>query len=152
MIQTIGDGSKWSFLNGAWQDGPDGELLPPDGPLGEYMAVRHDASYSDFTATFRFRHTCVNGGVQLLFRVQDSRHYYALDVPINGQQSRSRHFWAGMVIAEGHRGDWFDGIGGVSIYAVPPGVQRVSPYYDEVAFAQSTRWGEMLAAYHEALA
>jgi hypothetical protein len=58
----------------------------------------------------------------------------------------------GAVIAEGHRGAWFDGIGGVSIYAVPPGVQRVSPYYDEVAFAQSTRWGEMLAAYHEALA
>jgi hypothetical protein len=56
------------------------------------------------------------------------------------------------VIAEGHHGDWFDGIGGVSIYAVPPGVQRVSPYYDEVAFAQSTRWGKMLAAYHEALA
>ncbi|MCP4544667.1 MAG: hypothetical protein GY832_46800 [Chloroflexi bacterium] len=58
----------------------------------------------------------------------------------------------GAVIAKGHRGDWFDGIGGVSIYAVPPGVQRVSPYYDEVAFVQSTRWGEMLAAYHEALA
>jgi hypothetical protein len=58
----------------------------------------------------------------------------------------------GAVIAEGHRGDWFDGIGGVSIYAVPPGVQRVSPYYDEVAFAQSTRWGKMLAAYHEELA
>ena len=58
---------------------------------------------------------------------------------------------SGAVIAEGHRGDWFDSIGGVSIYAVPPGVQRVSPYYDEVTFAQSTRWGEMLAAYHEAL-
>jgi hypothetical protein len=55
------------------------------------------------------------------------------------------------VIAEDHRGDWFDGIGGVSIYAVPPGVQRVSPYYDELSFAQTTRWGEMLKAYHELL-
>jgi hypothetical protein len=57
----------------------------------------------------------------------------------------------GAVIAEGHLGDWFDGLGGVSIYAVPPGVQRVSPYYDELSFAQSTRWGEMLRAYHDLL-
>jgi hypothetical protein len=55
----------------------------------------------------------------------------------------------GAVIAEGHRGDWFDGIGGVSIYAVPPSVQRISPYYPEVALAQDTRWGEMLQAYHD---
>jgi hypothetical protein len=57
----------------------------------------------------------------------------------------------GAVIAEGHLGDWFDGLGGVSIYAVPPGVQRVSPYYDELSFAQTTRWGEMLRAYHDLL-
>jgi hypothetical protein len=58
----------------------------------------------------------------------------------------------GAVIAEGHRGAWFDGIGGVSIYAVPPGMQRISPYYSEVALAQETRWGEMLEAYHQVLA
>jgi len=58
----------------------------------------------------------------------------------------------GAVIAEGHRGNWFDGIGGVSIYTPPPGSTRISPYYDEVSFAQKTQWGEMLAAYHEALA
>jgi hypothetical protein len=57
----------------------------------------------------------------------------------------------GAVIAEGHLGDWFDGLGGVSIYAVPPGVQRVSPYYDELYFAQTTQWGEMLRAYHDLL-
>ena len=57
----------------------------------------------------------------------------------------------GAVIAEGHHGDWFDGIGGVSIYAVPPGVQRISPYYREVALARDTRWSEMLEAYHQTL-
>lgn len=57
----------------------------------------------------------------------------------------------GAVIAEGHRGDWFEGIGGVSVYAVPPGVQRISPYYSEVALANDTCWGEMLQAYHRVL-
>ena len=57
----------------------------------------------------------------------------------------------GAVIAERHRGDWFDGIGGVSIYAVPPGVQRISPYYSELAMAQETHWNEMLQAYHDVL-
>jgi hypothetical protein len=57
----------------------------------------------------------------------------------------------GAVIAQDYRGDWFDGIGGVSIYAVPPGGQRVSPYYRDVALAQNTRWGGMLEAYHQAL-
>jgi hypothetical protein len=54
----------------------------------------------------------------------------------------------GAVIAEGHRGEWFDGIGGVSIYAVMPRTERISPFYDEVALAQDTRWDEMLQAYH----
>lgn len=98
----IGDGSEWTFLNGEWADGPDGEVVPPDGPFNEYMAVRHVQSYHDFAARFRFKFRCVGGGARLLFRVQDSRRFYALDVPICGQQARSRHFWAGMVIAEGN--------------------------------------------------
>jgi len=57
----------------------------------------------------------------------------------------------GAVIAEGHRGEWFDGIGGVSIYAVPPNLQRISPYYADVALARETRWSEMLKAYHAKL-
>jgi hypothetical protein len=57
----------------------------------------------------------------------------------------------GAIIAEGHRGDWFDGIGGLSIYAVPPGIQRISPYYGSLALVRNTRWGEMLKAYHQEL-
>jgi hypothetical protein len=56
----------------------------------------------------------------------------------------------GAILAEGHRGEWFEGIGGVSIYAVPPGEQRrISPFYPDVALAKETRWGEMLNAYHQ---
>lgn len=55
------------------------------------------------------------------------------------------------IIEEGHRENWFDGIGGVSIYAVPPNLQRISPYYHEVALAKDTHWYEMLKNYHEAL-
>ncbi|MFZ1475607.1 MAG: clostripain-related cysteine peptidase [Anaerolineae bacterium] len=54
------------------------------------------------------------------------------------------------VLAEGHVGDWFDGIGGVSFYLMPPGGgNRLSPYYDQVAFAQPPlRWLDFLRAYH----
>jgi hypothetical protein len=55
------------------------------------------------------------------------------------------------IIEEGHRGNWFDGIGGVSIYAVPPNLQRISPYYQEVALAKDMHWYEMLKNYHEVL-
>jgi hypothetical protein len=56
---------------------------------------------------------------------------------------------AGAVLAEGHRGAWFDGTAGVSIYLVPPKKQRISPSYASLAFAKDTQWDEMLAAYHE---
>ena len=59
---------------------------------------------------------------------------------------------AGAVLAEGHRGAWFDGTGGVSAYLMPPGQQRVAPSYGKLAFAADTRWGDMVAAYHERLA
>ena len=59
---------------------------------------------------------------------------------------------AGAVLAEGHRGDWFDGTGGVSVYVMPPGTQRLAPAYATLAFAKDTRWAETLSAYHQALA
>ncbi len=97
----IGDGQGWSFMHGEWTDGPDGELIPPDGNDVEYLAVRSDEAYGDFTARFRFKFRWAFGAARLMFRVQDSRRFYALDVPWCGQQNRARHFWAGMVIADG---------------------------------------------------
>jgi hypothetical protein len=55
----------------------------------------------------------------------------------------------GAVLAEGHRGDWFDGTGGLSVYLVPPGIQRVSPAYRELAFAREMHWADLLTKYHE---
>lgn len=58
----------------------------------------------------------------------------------------------GAIIAEGHYGAWFDGIGGVSVYLVPPSAsRRISPSYQQLAFAQDTHWDAMLQAYFEAL-
>jgi len=96
----IGNGSGWSFLNGPWQDGPDGELCPPDGTEVEYLAIREDEAYGDFAASFRFQLRSITP-VRLLFRLQDSRRFYALDIPFGGQQFRSRACWAGIVIADG---------------------------------------------------
>jgi hypothetical protein len=55
------------------------------------------------------------------------------------------------VLSEGHDGAWFGGIGGVTVYLMPPGLQRISPVYSQVAFARDTKWNEMLAAYHQRL-
>lgn len=99
---TIGDGKDWTFMHGDWIDGPDGELIPPDGFDLEYLAVRSDQSYADFTARYRFkfRYFC-GGAARLLFRLQDSRRFYALDIPLAGQQARVRYFWAGIVVGDG---------------------------------------------------
>ncbi|MBN1136326.1 MAG: hypothetical protein JXM73_07060 [Anaerolineae bacterium] len=58
----------------------------------------------------------------------------------------------GAVLDEKHRGEWYDGIGGLSIYAALPNKQRISPDYARVALSVDTFWDEMLAAYHDALA
>ena len=96
----IGDGQGWTFLNGAWQDGPDGELGPPDGSLVEYLAIREQEACGDFEASFRFRLRNITP-VRFLFRLQDSRRFYALDIPFGGQQFRARACWAGIVVADG---------------------------------------------------
>jgi hypothetical protein len=97
----IGDAQGWSFLNGKWADGPDGSLIPPEAGAGEYTAVWDKTEYSDVRATFRFQFRAFFGGVRFLFRLKDSLHYYALDIPWCGQQNLSRHFWAGIVLADG---------------------------------------------------
>ena len=97
----IGDGQNWSFLHGKWTDGPDGGLVPPPGADVEYLAVKHDEEYADFAAEFRFKFCTAYGAARFLFRVQDSRRFYALDIPWCGQQNRARHLWAGIVVGDG---------------------------------------------------
>lgn len=100
-VMRIGDGRNWSFVNGPWVDGSEGELVPPDGADIEYLAVKHDQVFGDFSARFRFKLRSPSGGARLLFRLQDSMRYYGLDIPSCGQQNRNRHFWAGVVLADG---------------------------------------------------
>ena len=64
------------------------------------------------------------------------------------QVGRALASGAGAVLAEGHDGDWFDGIGGLSVYLMPPGGQRIATSYSQLAFSKHTGWDEMLAAYH----
>ncbi len=97
----IGNAQGWSFLNGKWTDGPRDGLFPPDTGTGEYIAVWDKSEYSDVRATFRFQFRASFGGARFLFRLKDSTHYYALDIPWCGQQNLSRHFWAGIVLADG---------------------------------------------------
>jgi hypothetical protein len=54
----------------------------------------------------------------------------------------------GVVLAEGHRGEWFDGIGGMTIYLMPSGKQQISQFYGATDLAKETRWADMLKAYH----
>jgi hypothetical protein len=58
---------------------------------------------------------------------------------------------AGAILQEGHLGDWFDGTAGLSVYLPPPGRQRICAAYAQLAFAKDSGWGDMLAAYHEAI-
>ncbi len=54
------------------------------------------------------------------------------------------------VLGEAHLGQWFDGIGGLTIYTAPPRLP-VSNAYDTLALAQFTAWGKLLAAYKDEL-
>lgn len=93
-------GCGWTFLHGAWHDDPAGGFGPPDDTRVEHLAVRQVEAVGDFTARFRFRLRHITP-VRFLFRLQDSRRFYALDIPFGGQQFRSRACWAGLVLADG---------------------------------------------------
>jgi len=108
---TISDGQAWSFLNCRWEDGEAGLLCPInedrvpgvvyDDESGAFLAVRHDRCYQDFTVTVRLRFHSGHAGARILFRLRDIGRYYALDIPWCGQQSRNRHMWAGLILADG---------------------------------------------------
>jgi hypothetical protein len=52
-------------------------------------------------------------------------------------------------LATSHLGPVYEDTGGLTTYLLPPGTGKpISPYYAETAYAQATRWGEFLAAYH----
>ena len=50
---------------------------------------------------------------------------------------------------EGHAGDWFKDLAGVSVYAIVPKRIRITPEYGNVALAQDTQWLQMLREYDD---
>lgn len=57
-----------------------------------------------------------------------------------------------LLLACGHLNAAYDGTGGLTTYLIPPGTGRPSsPYYAATAYAEETKWGEFLAAYHQAV-
>jgi hypothetical protein len=57
-----------------------------------------------------------------------------------------------LLVARGQLGAAYDGTGGLTTYLLPPGTGKpISPYYAQTAYAQETKWGEFLAAYHAAV-
>ncbi len=55
---------------------------------------------------------------------------------------------AGAVLAEGHVGEWFDGIGGVTIY-LPQPPEVASSHYAALDFASATRWPTLMEQYRK---
>ena len=53
----------------------------------------------------------------------------------------------GFVIANEHQGQAVRNVSGLSIY-LPPETKRISPYYDDLAFAKDMPWQSVLYAYH----
>jgi len=112
----IGDGVNWSFIGGTWRDEEGGVIAPPIPPWNigvtdwnpvanayegqrctnedVLMAFHTGQAYADFEAEFEFRDDKEGKGVGLIFRAQDSRHYYLAHFPRIGQVARAEHFWA----------------------------------------------------------
>lgn len=102
-ILHFGDGGGWTFINGAWCDGPENaltvpdELLRRDGPgiQGHHYAFLQDKAYDDLHACFQFR-LSPHSDAGLVLRASDPSHFYVLHFPNCGQASRAQHFWGAL--------------------------------------------------------
>ena len=105
----IDDGHNWSFVGAPWQDGEAGLICPPRAPwhtgASAYqgqrtpnddvlLAFHTGEAYGDFEAEFKFRWDGAHCGAGLVFRAQDTRHYYMVHFPCIAQGVRAENFWA----------------------------------------------------------
>ena len=101
---TIGDGSGWHFLNGAWTEDENGVITPPNEPNLHSRAFYTADVYGDLTAEFEFNgnyRETGTGAAALILRAQDANHFYMIYFPWGGQQLRAKHFWAQVMKVEG---------------------------------------------------
>ena len=100
---TIGDGSSWHFVNGAWTDGGEGALtIPPDladaeiAPLqGAHFAFDRTRALQDCRVSFDFL-LRGHSDTGIILRARDESHFYLVHFPNCGQASRAQHFWAAL--------------------------------------------------------
>ena len=85
---------SYRCFNGQWLQDDDGLVLAPENRDEENKIIFIDRAYRDFEFEFEFRQDGVTTTAALLFRAADAEHYYAIDFPVVGQQSRAEHFWA----------------------------------------------------------
>lgn len=100
---TVGDGSGWHFVNGAWTDGGDGALtIPPAlanagaAPLqGAHFAFDITRAFQDCRVSFDFLLRS-HSDAGIILRARDESHFYLVHFPNCGQASRAQHFWAAL--------------------------------------------------------
>lgn len=100
---TVGDGSGWHFVNGAWTDGGDGALtIPPAlanadaAPLqGAHFAFDRTRAFQDCRVSFDFLLRS-HSDAGIILRARDESHFYLVHFPNCGQASRAQHFWAAL--------------------------------------------------------
>lgn len=108
MRMTIGDGTGWEFSNGRWTDGPDGALVPVDGPREDAGAALQGYRFAFFrglvanglSARFRFRQAA-HSDVGLIFRAAGRSRFHVVHFPCCGQAHRAQHFWAAVSRIDG---------------------------------------------------
>jgi len=83
----------WRFISGNWEQDSGGVIRPPHNLADENLAMFTKHAYGDFEAEFEFRWDIDRTTAALVFRAQDTEHYYVVDFSCVGQQYRAEHFW-----------------------------------------------------------
>jgi len=104
----IGDGSAWTFVNGAWHDGPEDTLVVPgdlvreegSGMQGHHYAFLHEAEYGDLHVRFRFRLT-PHSDAGIILHAANPSDFFVLHFPDCGQADRAQHFWVALSRMDG---------------------------------------------------
>ena len=102
---SIGDGSRWSFVNSQWKDTEHGiagaRAGDGDGLQGYCLAFLKDRAYTDLEATFSVQMNTNHADQGFIVRAQDPTRFALIHFPQTGQQYRAQHFWVALSVADG---------------------------------------------------
>lgn len=103
MRLNFGDGAAWKCLGGQWTE-TSGVIRPPDVRNLHSRTFYTGAAYADVTVEFEYNPSYREqgaGDAGLILRAQDGGNYLFVSFPWAGQQTRAKHFWAGVSKASG---------------------------------------------------